>query len=498
MDLIGQTIGNYQIVERLGEGGMASVYRAHQTSLDRFIAIKVLAGPRARDDTFRQRFDREAKSVAQLSHPNIVPIHDFGEDRAHGLLYIVTDLVKGGSLHDAMRRSLTTADAVRIIQQVAAALDYAHARGVIHRDIKPSNSLLTEDGRALLSDFGIAKIAERTQYTDTGATVGTPAYMSPEQVKGEELDRRSDVYALGLVAYQLLAGRLPFQADTPLAILHQQVYDPPPPLRQWYPRIPRKLESVVGRALAKERDKRYRTAGEFAAALERASHGAAIPIRLPRTRRAGESAPTVLGASTVSALKASTPSKIGALAVTGSTGFARFSLRVLWGTTKWLLRALIPIAIIAVIVGIIGVIAMANLGANIAERAITSFSVDWRGLDPDKPLVVPETWLQARIEPYVKIYALDSMQNTQLHLRPTDGVDLSATVLGNSISVETTVFVVNGAMQMQVVKVNGLTPYIVGGIFSDGVNRGLRQVSSTALVALERIVIQPGQVTIYS
>ena len=274
--LIGQTIGQYQIVEHLGKGGMAEVYKAYQPSLDRYVAIKILHPIVATDQQFLDRFQREARSVATLRHQHIVQIFDFGNQGK--TYFMVMEFVDGQTLKqklNALRgegRVMSPEEASKILSQVAQALDYAHERGLIHRDIKPANILLTSEGDAVLSDFGIARMIESTRQTMTGV-VGTPEYMSPEQGQGMELDVRSDIYALGVVLYEMLTGGMPYQADTPLAIIFKHVRDPLPLPRQVNSDIPELVERVILKSLAKSPVDRHASAGEMATALERAVQG---------------------------------------------------------------------------------------------------------------------------------------------------------------------------------------------------------------------------------
>jgi predicted Ser/Thr protein kinase len=276
--LIGQTVGQYQIVEHLGKGGMAEVYKAYQPSLDRYVAIKILHPIVATDQQFLDRFQREARSVATLRHQHIVQIFDFGNQGK--TYYMVMEFVDGQTLKqklNALRaegRVMSPEEASKILNQICQALDYAHERGLIHRDIKPANILLTSEGDAVLSDFGIARMIESTRQTMTGV-VGTPEYMSPEQGQGLELDARSDIYALGVVLYEMLTGRMPYQADTPLAIIFKHVRDPLPLPRQVNSDIPELVERVILKSLSKSPDDRYPSAGEMATALARAVRGEA-------------------------------------------------------------------------------------------------------------------------------------------------------------------------------------------------------------------------------
>src|SRR5574341_931668 len=214
-DLTGKQLGPYQVIAPLGEGGMAAVYRAFQPSMERFVALKILPRTLASDPQFIVRFRQEAKVLAQLQHPHILPVFDFGE--ADGYTYLVMPYIKSGTLTDELKGQPLPLDRIRtVVTQVGRALDYAHAHGLIHRDIKPSNVLIDESGNCLLSDFGLAKILEGSEkLTTTGAILGTPAYMSPEQGLGRQLDQRSDVYALGIILYEMAVGRTPFTADTP-------------------------------------------------------------------------------------------------------------------------------------------------------------------------------------------------------------------------------------------------------------------------------------------
>lgn len=271
------TIGRYQIKYELRRGGMATVYRAYDPRFGRDVAIKVLPPEFLHDPTFRARFEREAHIIAALEHPGIVPVYDFSEEA--GQPYLVMRFMVGGSLADRIAQgALGLLEVARILAAIAPALDMAHARGVIHRDLKPGNILLDEDNNPYIADFGIAKLAEGSAaFTSTGI-VGTPTYMSPEQARGNvALDGRSDVYALGAMLYELLAGQPPYKADTPLSLAMAHVLNPVPHVREAVPDLPAEVDRVVSRAMAKEREQRYATAGALAGALTAAVQGTALP-----------------------------------------------------------------------------------------------------------------------------------------------------------------------------------------------------------------------------
>jgi serine/threonine protein kinase len=260
-------LGDGYVVERaLGEGGFAVVYLVRDVALKRHLAVKVLSPDLITSHTVLERFRREAETVAQLSHPNIVPLHFIGEE--DGLLYLAMACVDGGSVADRLEKgALPIDDSAKILMEVASALAHAHKRGVVHRDVKPHNVLLdAESGRALVTDFGIARTAD-SSLTLTGMFVGTPAYISPEQVTGEESDHRADIYALGVMGYEMLAGKLPFEGNTPTAMLMKRLSGMPTPLVEVRREIPASLAAVITRCLAPDPAERYQTASEVAAAL---------------------------------------------------------------------------------------------------------------------------------------------------------------------------------------------------------------------------------------
>jgi serine/threonine protein kinase len=281
----GQQLGKYQIVSEIGRGGMATVYKAFDPSLKRHVALKVLSPRLSSDDQIIRRFEREATTAANLKHPNIVIIHDVSN--ADGFQFLVMELLEGRTLREEIRTvgALPLARVVPIAAQVAGALDYAHQHGLIHRDVKPSNIILGANDHATLTDFGLVRAMSGSRLTEVGSALGTLEYMPPEQLSGEQVDSRSDVYSLGVVVYESLTAQMPFHADTPYTLMRQVMYEPPPPLSRAMPQLPRTLDRVVAQALAKSPGDRFRTAGEFASALYQTLAGEELEL-LDTTGRA--------------------------------------------------------------------------------------------------------------------------------------------------------------------------------------------------------------------
>ncbi len=281
-DLVNKTLGQFQIRRELGRGGMAVVYEAYQPALQRTVALKVLPPSLSHDAAFVRRFQQEAIAAAGLRHTNIVTIYDVGSQGPFS--FIVMEYLEGKSLADVIRAGgpLPLARASKILEQVAHALDYAHQRGFIHRDIKPGNVMVAADDHATLTDFGIARAMSGTHLTQTGTIIGTPEYMAPEQIRGSEVDHRVDIYALGIVAYEMLTGHVPFSGTT-ASVLYKQVNEPPPPLTGLVSQVPPHVIAALARALTKEPSQRFQTSSEFAAAFSGARPVAAPPP-IPPTR----------------------------------------------------------------------------------------------------------------------------------------------------------------------------------------------------------------------
>jgi serine/threonine-protein kinase len=335
--MIGRHLGHYEITGELGRGGMATVYQARQIGLDRMVALKILHPALAEDDTIIRRFEQEARIAANLYHPNILTIYDVGS--ADGVLFIAMRYVQGETLAQLLRRErpLDPTRGLKMVAQVAAALDFAHSRGVLHRDVKPANALVEPGDVVTLTDFGIARASEGAALTSTRMVIGTPEYMSPEQSRGDPMDHRTDLYALGVMLYEVLSGRPPFSAANTPALLYKHVHEAPPPINQIRPELPAALGDVLNKALAKEPDDRFMSGREMMAAAEVALGAGTLPppsttpavtpavtTILPSsavppptrplpsdTRR--QQPPTVAGSTTV------TPPPIRPLATTGQT-----------------------------------------------------------------------------------------------------------------------------------------------------------------------------------
>jgi serine/threonine-protein kinase len=305
----GSNAGPYRIVEPLGRGGMASVYKAYEPKLDRYVALKVLPREFLHDPNFAQRFREEARLVAKLEHPNIIPIYAYDIEEADGIPWMAMRLVPSGSLSDLLKRGrLPRERAVAVLRGMAEALDYAHRKGVVHRDVKPQNVLLDEAGRVYLADFGIGRMLESTSgLTGTGMIVGTPQYMAPEQATTSKVGPSADIYALGIVAYELLTGRVPFSADTPLAVMMKHVQEPlplPPP-----DVVPEPMLRALLKAATKKPEDRWPTAGAFVDALAAGLDAATVPrieaptieaptVEVPRTQPQPSAPPTVMSPAT--------------------------------------------------------------------------------------------------------------------------------------------------------------------------------------------------------
>ncbi len=287
----GKMLGKYEIGPLIGQGGMAQVYKGRHAALKRDVAIKLIHSYLASGEGFIERFQREAQLVAALRHPNIVQVFDL--DTHMGVYFMVMEFIDGptlsSQLQDIRRQNslLSLERTIELILVLCSALDYAHAQGMIHRDVKPGNVMFTRKGQPVLTDFGLAKIVGGTSQTVSGSFVGTPTYMSPEQAQGESGDARSDIYALGVMLFELATGRVPFEGDTPLSIVFKQINKPLPSAKMINPHLPDSIERIIIKATEKKSQDRYQTCAQFAAALHQVELSAGKPTEVLETKAVG-------------------------------------------------------------------------------------------------------------------------------------------------------------------------------------------------------------------
>jgi serine/threonine-protein kinase len=399
----GSKAGPYVIKGQLGRGGMASVYEAYDAALERSVALKVLPREFLHDPDFVARFRREATSIASLEHPNIIPIYSYDVDQEEGIPWMAMRLIRGGALSDLLKKQrLPLERSVQILRSVADALDYAHnhPKRIVHRDIKPQNILLDEAGRVYLADFGIAKMLESSGgLTATGAITGTPHYMAPEQATGTKVDARTDVYALGIVAYQMFTGRVPFSADTPVAILMKHVQEPiplPSPAQ-----VPEALVRAVLKATAKSPADRWPSAGAFAAALESGleSAGAAPPVTedlptieltrtavSPRTDAVPPTAPAAAPTRVASPTRAASPRGVASPTVPSKT---RPTVAVPPVPRSRRSRLLVGLGLAAVLVVLVGIVVVRRLAPVEAPPLAGPATTTARALPPETAVPRP-------------------------------------------------------------------------------------------------------------
>jgi serine/threonine-protein kinase len=327
---IGHTIGGrYKIEALLGQGGMSAVYQATDPNLRRTVAVKLIHPHLGSDPEFVRRFEQEAAAVAQLRHPNIVQVFDFDHDG--DTYYMVLEFLRGETLQARLRalhaadQRLPLTEIVRIMSLLCDAVAYAHQQGMLHRDLKPGNVMLDPRGQPILMDFGVAKIIGGQQHTATGAIIGTVAYMSPEQVRGESVDERSDIYSLGIILYEMAAGRPPFEGSSAMTVMMKHVNEPVPDLRQVAGDVPPELVAAVEKALTKDQADRYQKASEMAMALRAIgmslfTHGTATwGAPVPRPAQASMPAPATTPPATTGAPGASTAAELPAASVAALT-----------------------------------------------------------------------------------------------------------------------------------------------------------------------------------
>jgi hypothetical protein len=488
-ELIGQTLGQYRIVEQIGKGGMATVFKAYQPGLDRYVAVKVLAPIHAEQAGFNARFSREARAIANLHHPNILPVYDSGQERDYS--YIAMRYVEGSrTLRDVMAGGLDLARAADLTGQVAAALDHAHARGIIHRDVKPGNVLMDGDW-ALLSDFGLAKMTEPvTTLTGPGVGLGTPAYMSPEQGQALPLNYRSDIYSLGIVLFEMLTGQIPHNAETPFAIILKRITEPLPLPRSLNPAIPEPVERALLKALANNPDDRFDSAGALAQAVRAGLRDLPpVEVRSP----AAPAAPTASATPTDSAPPApttSTPPKGTVLTITvpawakpAAAKVGKVSLR----TLGWLLRGVGPIVVI-LLAALAVLLVLGAFGAStLLEKGIAGAA--WVPIYPDQDITVSQAEATQAVMAAARLYLPGSLEVDSIDFASPDQINVQATLFGSQTTLECTLTSEQGMLEFGLERIGGTRLYVLGSILSGGINRGLESLLQQRSLEVERLVI---------
>ncbi|MBI5054862.1 MAG: serine/threonine-protein kinase [Chloroflexi bacterium] len=422
-----EKVGRYEIKGELGRGGMATVYRGYDPMFEREVAVKLMPREFLHDPQFRIRFEREAKTIALLEHPAILPVYDVGEHE--GQPFFVMKLMSGKSLGDKLKDGpLSIEEASAIMKRIASGLDEAHAKGIVHRDLKPGNILFDTRGEAYVADFGIAKVMQGTQGNMTGSgIIGTPSYMSPEQARGEkDIDGRSDVYALGTILFEMLSGSLPFEADTPIGVAMKHITEPVPHILEKNPDLPESVQGVIAQAMAKDRHERYAMPSQMAAALEAVARGESVPqfdaataawkpdgvdrtvARQPKTRLSNVS-------PTVAAKAGETLAGRGAAATAPTSG----------GVNPGLVLVLIGVpAILVFIIGAILVGGSMISGGNTAQTATAAFILNQTQAANEKLTAVAQ--LQSQITATAIATQQAQLSSTQQSLAATGTAQAAA------------------------------------------------------------------------
>ncbi len=496
-ELLNQQIGEYRIVERIGGGGMSEgVYRAKHVKLENDVAVKVMDIGAGMTEDRRRRVLEEPRRTARLNHPNIIKVYDVIDQGSR--LYMVMDYVSGGDLlhrieehraHELSKQGNVTGSAfiptpmpdqfvASVIRQVGRALDYAHNQGLIHRDIKPHNILLSDEDHVVITDFGIAKALSATELSITreGVGVGTPPYMSPEQLKGDDLSPASDVYSLGIVAYRMLTGKVPFEGDSSLVIAHKHLNDPPPPPRQLNPKLSKQVESVLLKALAKKPSDRYDRAGTFASQLVEALVGSTASLDLP----------------TLTFQQRLLESR--AWGVVG--GFGRFAGRAVTAFVTALINSIVYILIGVALFAALLAGGGAYLGARFVENVVANN--DWKfnemAAEGAKAFTLKE--MEANLNSSAQLYFPGSVESPTLFLKPPDGIRITATVLGQWINLDGTVDLASGYPVVKFQTLNGRGLSVFGSLFAGGVNRGFARALDTANAKITQLTMTGDSITV--
>ena len=470
MDVPSQ-IGPYEIIDKIASGGMGTVYLAQHREMRRQVALKVLLAGAHDDQQLIARFRREAQATSQLKHPNIIEVYDLGDD--NGQYYMAMEYIPTGSAQARLRdlakqgRQMEPAEALRMVRQVASALDYAHSQGFVHRDIKPSNILLRPDGSAVLADFGIVLATSGTKITHTIAAIGTPEYMSPEQAQGRHMDARSDLYSLGIVLFEMLTGALPFHADTPMGVVYKQIREPLPDMARLRKGIPFYAQRTVERATLKKPRERFQTAAEMIRALD-------VSLGVHRNNPAEEAAVVL------ELLRPTSESK----AVQTAGVIAGFLLR----------SAFTLLAIALAAAAVIG--ALAAVGGSLAlERVIASFPFHWRYAF-NGVRFYPVSDARGALRMQLPAYTLNTVQFKEVILQPPDQMNIVANVDRYAFNITLRLDQKGGVPQVDLVSINDQTLPVIGPLLSQGLNRGLAASWRNEMMKLDRIEVAPGGITV--
>ena len=503
--LIGKNLRGYKIVGFIGSGGMATVYKAYQESLNRYVAIKVLAAHLSGDREFRERFIREAKSIAKLRHPNILSVFDFGEDAESEMLYIVMQYVEGGTLNDLLKNPIPVDEVIQRLSGIADALDYAHSEGIIHRDVKPQNILLTKRGHGLLSDFGIAKMAsEGTQLTQVGVGIGTPVYMSPEQARGESVNGRSDQYSFAVMVYQMLTGTVPFSGNTPFSIVNKHIHELPPPLTGIDKSLANSLNIIMSRALAKNPANRFATISEFIDALKVAASDNLSPSEIMLHYGDPSVQKTILP-DEIEAYQPPFPTanpgkekRKSASDGTHPSGIIKMGTSAIrWGGHKLFSLFMIFVIVIFILIAFLGGI-LAWSGPRVLDRIMQDAYLDTSQLEPNQQYYLKRSEFRKRMRTLLRPYLLDDAQTFDIIFESPDHATITGVIYEKSISLDASVSVEQGAPTVQVEHINGVPLILIGRFVSDMINDSVAKAFADQPIWVHHISINPDEIAFWT